>query len=260
MKPDWLKNVIHIPCEDQLRGNSDGNIILKVLRACKIKGLSPDFLFMNDDYLIMKQVDATKIPAYHKGNMTDFPESYFRKGFWRSRLERTKNVLVRNGYPAYHYDGHIPMIMNKKKFPEIISRFNYKKGIGFTMKSLYGNLAYEKGVFVAGIKKVIFKPKTLDMLNTEYNRCAFASVNDQGMTLEFKKWVFSRFPEQSKYEKNVPEGMMAALTWFNSGMNIQEGIDTYKDYGKSGNVKRFMRLYPDQVTVKKLEYHLHKLL
>lgn len=258
-KPAWLKNTIHIPCEDTLKNNPDGNIIRKILRACRIDGLSEDFLFMNDDYLVLKPIMANIIPPFHKGNMADFEDKYFKTNKWRESLGRTKNILVKKGYQAYHYDGHIPMIINKKKFPVIMAKFDYEKTI-YTMKSLYGNLVYDGGVFTDGIKKVIFRPKSPEALNRDYNKCTFAAVNDQGMTLEFKKWVFSLFPDQSKYERTIPEGMIRALYWFNNGMDIKEGINIYSDYGKSGNVKKFIKNYPHLVDERKLSYHLNKLL
>jgi hypothetical protein len=45
--PGFLQNVIHIPYPDELPGNADGNIARKVLRACREKKLSDNFLFIN---------------------------------------------------------------------------------------------------------------------------------------------------------------------------------------------------------------------
>lgn len=261
-KPEFIKNVIHIPCDDIFKPtvNPDGNIIHKVLRACQVRGLSNNFLFMNDDYLILKPVDATQIPAYHKGNMNTFSQKYFENGFWRTRLHKTFKILQKKNLSTWHYDGHIPIIINKKKFPEIMSMFDYEKNYGYCMKSLYANVAYKSGIHIGSVKKVIFRPYILEMYDQKFSNCVFAAVNDNGIIPYFKRWIFGKFPEPSQYEKIFDNAVLAALAWFNSEKDIKKGIVIYQQYGKSGNVKKYFKNHKPSVTFRKLEYHLHKII
>jgi hypothetical protein len=258
--PNWLKNVVHIPCVDVFKNNSDGNIITKVLEACKHEGLSDDFLFMNDDYLIMNPVDATKIPAYHKGDMATFDQEYWDKSFWRGRLLRTYKILKKMGHHTFHFDGHLPIIINKKLFPEIISQFNYHDNIGYCMKSIYANVAYKVFQQLNGEKKVLSRSYTVKDLELLFTSCTFVSVKDDGLTLNFKKWIFGKFPDVSKFEKdNQNTKQLEVLHWFNN-RDTQEGIELYLKYGKSKNVKDYFLKHSVTLNLRMIEKHLHKLI
>jgi hypothetical protein len=260
-KPAWLKGVIHIACQDSFDNNTDANIITKVLKACELESLTDDFLFMNDDYLVMNAVDALSVPAYHKGDMETFPKEYFEAGFWRTKLHRTFSLLKKKGFTTFHFDGHVPMIINKKLFPEIIKKFEYSNGIGYCMKSLYANVAYtEHKLLTKDVKRVIFRPYTVEDLESIFTVPTFASVNDQGLTIDFKKWIFGKFPDYCKYEKNdVDTRNLEVLHWFHN-RNIDDAVDLYSKYGKSRNVANFFIKHKKDLTIRKIEQHLHKLI
>lgn len=142
-KPEFIKNIKHIQHPDELGiNNADGNIIRKVLRVCQEPTLTENFLFINDDHLIMKPMVASEIPPYRKMDMVTMKDDYFQDSSWKGRLFRTKNILLKRGYPAFHFDCHVPIVLNKKLFPEVISKFDYDRDTGYTMKSLYGNLIH----------------------------------------------------------------------------------------------------------------------
>lgn len=259
-KPEWLKNVTHIQCYDIFPNNADGNIITKVLAACKNEGLSDNFLFMNDDYIVMNPVDASKIPAYHKGDMAEFEQQYFEKNYWRGRLYRTMKILKKRGFPTFHFDGHIPIIMNKKLFPQIIAQFNYQDDIGYCMKSLYANVAYKEYQPVDGVKKVLSRPYIIKDLERIYSPFIFISVKDDGLTLDFKKWIFGKFPDMSKYEKDTQDTkQLEVLHWFHN-RNIDEAVEIYLKYGKNRNVKKYFLKHTSSLTLRIIEKHLHKLI
>lgn len=259
--PEWLKGVTHVACEDPFTNNTDGNIITKVLKACEQQGLSDNFLFMNDDYLVMNPVDATKIPAYHKGDMATFDAAYFEKNFWRGKLYRTFNLLKKKGFSTWHFDGHVPIIMNKKLFPEIMSKFDYAKDIGYCMKSLYANVAYDKhSELDSTVKKMLSRPYTIKDMEELFTTCTFVSIKDSGLTLDFKKWIFSKFPAVSKFEKDTQETkQLEILHWFKES-SIEMGVELYNKYGKNNNVKQYFSKHVRDLTLRKIESHLHKLI
>lgn len=262
-KPSWIKNVVHIPFPDVFTNgqNNDGNIIKKVLRACEIKGLSQNFLFINDDHFIIKPIEVLNIPPYQKGDMTTFTPEYFELNFWRLRLWRTKNILVKKGYSAYHYDCHTPIIFNKKKFVEVISQFDYEKNQGYTMKSLYGNVVYNHGVPLDGNKKVIFRNFIYNDILERLKSCTFCSVNDSGLNLDFKIYLYRHFPDQSEFEKDEMNSCITeVLEWLDSDRNYEKGVEIYMKYGKSVNIKRFLLTRTERSAKSKLETHLLKLM
>ena len=157
-KPEWIQNVIHIYHPDEYGPkNADGNIITKVLAACNDERLSDDFLFINDDHLVLQPVAAADVPSLHHGDMTHFAPDYWTLNYWRGRLKCTMQVLREHNYTTLHFDCHTPIVFNKHLFPEIMGRFNYSEGVGYTMKSLYGNVMYPDGEFLTDQKKKIFK-------------------------------------------------------------------------------------------------------
>jgi hypothetical protein len=262
-KPKWIKNVIHIPCPDHFSNgqNNDGNIIKKVLRACQVQGLSKDFLFINDDHFILKPINILDIPPYQKGDLKTFPQEYFEANYWRGRLWRTMNILKKKGYPTFHYDCHTPILFNKKKFPEVISLFDYEKNTGYTMKSLYGNVVYGAGIHLGKNKKTIFRNYVYDDLVKILKNHSFASVNDTGLNVDFKIWLHINFPNQSVYESEpFSSTFTEIINWLNSGRDYHKGCELYLKYGKNINIKRFIVTRTQRSAQKKLETHLIKLI
>ena len=139
--PDFIKNCIHVPCEDIFDPaiNADGNMTHKLLKVCKRPDLSEDFLFMNDDFIINQPIAANEIQWLHKGDMALRPPGYWVTQFYRHRLKRTFEELKASDLSTIQYDYHAPMLMNKLKFILIMQHFNYADGIGYTFRSLYGN-------------------------------------------------------------------------------------------------------------------------
>lgn len=260
-RPDWIDSVLHIPARDVFNPseNADGNIISKVLRACRHKDVSDDFLFINDDHLILKPIAAIDVPPFHKGDMTTFSAKYWQLNFWRKRLRRTMEILVHRGLPALHYDCHTPIVFNKKRFEEVVKKYAYYDGIGYTMKSLYGNEVYKQGTLLQGHKKMIATPHKLDELNRMLENPGFLSFNDNGLNFAFKWWLISNFPEKSKFEKDEPSEMIFDLYWWHeNGKQFSEGISVFERNFKHPNLLKLLKGGETPVLRDKLEYKLMK--
>lgn len=260
-KPDWIKNVIHIPFSDELLNNADGNIIRKVLRACEEEKLSEDFLFINDDHIFMTEMIAADIPPFQKGDMTTFPREFFEFNFWRGRLWRTRNILIEKGYSALHFDCHTPIVMNKVWFPQVMSQFDYARNIGYTMKSLYGNVVHPDAPFLNGEKVTVFRPYTMkDLVARTANRM-FVSFNDDGLTPVLKEWLITSFPEQSKYEKHANIAATEVLQWlWDENRKYEDGISIFNKYGSSKRAKKFFDKGESKTRDMKLMHKMRELL
>ena len=235
-KPSWIKNVGFIEVDDTLVNNADGNIINKVLAACKAKSLTDDFVFFNDDYIVNKPVHVSEILNWHIGDIAWFDDEFFNQSIWRTRLKRTMKVLQKYGLPTMNYDAHVPMIINKKKFPEIISKFRYQDDLGFTMKSLYGN-SLEPGVRLN--EAAIFRRYTYEQIESRLSEALFYAYNDFGLGIYMKIFLFNHFPGPSQYEKaNSTDRALDILSWFAFNGNIEDGLDLLNKYSQSGPVKR----------------------
>ncbi len=264
-RPAFLQNVIHIPAKDEFNPNvnADGNIILKVLAACNDERLSDDFLFINDDHLVLKPIEASEVPPFHKGNMKKFPDEYWKLNYWRGRLKRTMENLDGMGMPTYHFDCHTPILFNKELFKQAVTAFDFCEGIGLTMKSLYGNLYYaEKGVRVKlkDQKRTVFHQYTVAQLNERLSPCSFLSFNDGGLNRSLIYWLVARFPDQSMFEKEDISDRVADISrWLASDRDYLEGVALFEKYMKGVNIIRLFKSGETPGLKRKLEYKLERI-
>jgi hypothetical protein len=262
-KPEFVKNIIHIPHPDELGiNNADGNIIRKVLRACQEPNLSENFLFINDDHLIMKEVNAADIPPYRKMDMAKLPDSYFQDNSWRGRLFRTRNILLKAGYPSYHFDCHTPIVFNKNLFPEVMKLFSYAKDTGYTMKSLYGNVVHPDAPELHGRKVVIFRPYVLKDIIEKVKGRGFVAYNDDGLKMPMKQWLYSQFPGPSRYElKGQEDPFFEIIRWVISPeKDFDSGCLIFDKFGKSRKTKKYLSKGESRVRYEKLEHKIFELL
>ncbi len=238
-KPSGLKGFVHIEHPDEFPStNADGNIIRKILRACQDPRLTDQFLFMNDDHIIMKPIRAEKIPPFHKGDMKTFPENYWELNDWRKRLLNTKLALEAQNFPTLHYDCHAPIIFDKREFPLAMARFDYASGIGLTMKSLYGNIHYPKAPCLVEQKRTVFKYFSLVELEERFTGPMLLSFNDQGLNDSLKIFLYQKFRLPSALEtKPIGDKTIEIYMACRESTDYQVALDTYLKYFKNQNLK-----------------------
>ena len=121
-RPDWLVEAMHIPMEDVHRKNKDANLIDKVLAACRA-GVSDRFVRLSDDQCLLQPRSSGQMQAYHLGPLDQKPASFWGVGRWKRRLRRTYALLLHEGLPTLHYDSHIPMVYQRDRFVEVMTRW-----------------------------------------------------------------------------------------------------------------------------------------
>lgn len=264
-RPDFLSDdVIHIVADDHFNPsvNADGNIILKVLAACSDERLSDDFLFINDDHLLLKPYEIADIPPFHKGDMNGYGDDYFKNNYWRGRLLATRTALNAAGLTALHYDCHTPIVFNKYKFREVVEQFRYGDGIGLTMKSLYGNSVYgNSGKLLVTEKKTVFNSYRLRELEARLAQCELMSFNDNGLNDSLKAYLYYRFPRRSRWEINDSDDKIAQLLrWRENGCDYAEGLKIAENHSFSRNIMMLMLQGNSELLVKKLNYKLNQII
>lgn len=258
--PEFLQDVIHIPAEDIFEPgiNADGNIITKVIAACKDERLSKKFLFINDDHMVMEPMLVSNIPPFHKGNMKTFDKLYWDFNFWRKRLKRTMEILMTKNRSTLHFDCHTPIIFHKMKFIDIVNQFDYSADIGYTMKSIYGNFEYPDAPLLGKEKKIIAKHFKLRDLREILAIPQFVSFNDQGLNGALKWWLIENFPSKSRFEKNHPQDKIFDLFFWNKlGRNYNLGVIIFKKHYKHKNLIRMLETGHTDILQKKLFFKLN---
>jgi hypothetical protein len=261
-KPEFIKGISHIPYPDELVNNADGNIIRKILRVCQEKTLTENFLFINDDHLVLKPIIASEIQPFHKGDLQGFTKEFYNLNFWRGRLFRTRNILLQKGLSTLHFDCHCPIVINKKRFPEVMGMFDYERNIGYTMKSMYGNVVHPDAPLMKGEKVTLFRPYTIKDLVIRTSNSLFASFNDDGLTPMLKEWLLNTFPEPSRFEKEISmDPSFEIIGWLQSDeKNYEEGKRLYDRYGKAKKAKKYFSKGESDARYLKLEHKLKELL
>lgn len=174
------------------------NIKNKILEACRIPELSDNFLYTNDDIFFLKDVDAINYPYYYDANIINTIKGRTQDTY-KTSLENTYKVFYRNELPVKHFDIHFPIIYNKQKFVEIITKNNWNLRYGFVIKSLYCNSLKIEGELNIDCK--IRKPLTMmELTGLTLHKDVF-SIDDEAINDAMMNKLKKLYPNKSKYEK-----------------------------------------------------------
>ncbi len=210
-KPSWVKNVIHIPTEqDDLKYSVTTN---NIMDACSFSDLSDDFILMNDDFFIMKPMD--KINPYHRGEIDDVVELYKKRyddvSLYVQGMIDTKEYMRELGISSsLSYELHIPMVMNRDKFVDMINRFeaDLPDVAVLHKRTLYGNMYNVGGEQRGDVKIYDHNESGWSFLRGDFEKLEdldFISTDDSVFVPESKvyKFITSHFKEKSKYERHT---------------------------------------------------------
>ena len=122
-KPLWTKNTKYIPTVQ----NKDKwkNSIINYMAACKCPLVSDNFVLMNDDFFAINEIKDwdTNLNVY-LGDLRDEVEKYKdepKKSRWK--FDYAVDLLTEMNCPTmYNYETHLPIIINKHRFLEMMKR------------------------------------------------------------------------------------------------------------------------------------------
>lgn len=256
--PNGIKNINYIKHPDEIGPhNADGNITRKIIRACKESELSERFMLMNDDYIINKPVDANHIYPMHKGDLRALPDSYFGSNTWRKRLKNTRDHLISKNLPVLHFDYHAPLVVEKNKFEETVSQFDYASGIGICTRSMYGNIIYPHAVRITKEKRVLFNHKTIEEISQHVKDARFVAYNDHGLNNSLKLWLATQFPQPSPFETQpIRDKIVEIYQWIVTGKDYDQGVSIFQRYINKKNLKVLLSTTKSDALFKKMDYIL----
>lgn len=192
-KPDWLKNVVHIPVSDPYKRNKDANLINKMLLA-SFSDVSDQFLNMSDDQYFLKKTSIDQI----------IPIGISRPGKgndpWNKRRKNTVKALQQAGKPHdYDFEGHCPYVLDKNLYPSAVLNYSYGEAPGMLGNTLYHN-HYEIGPHknIDHVGGAGLKATKQEIIETG-NKFRFLNIN-HGLTDVHKGFLMGKFPEKSPYE------------------------------------------------------------
>lgn len=196
-KPEWLKNVIHIPFEEKWQ--KEKNIYLKIVKACRSPSITADFLFTNDDIILLKEIDCVRYPFYFKGILAQSINKQYCDPEYLASLHNTAAALQKRNYAQNNFDTHCPIIYNKQLFIEAMSKYNWNANYGYVIKSLYSNTLGIKGQYARDLKIELAYCRS-EIEEKIQGRDVF-SFGDGALNYQLKQFLYHLFPHPSKYEK-----------------------------------------------------------
>ncbi len=147
----WSERLIHVPFVE--RHTAYRNVWEKLHFIARSDLISETFLFLNDDFIIVKQFDAAAIPNCVVGGdlaqmtttngkrlgsilIADVTRSYHRV------LKHTLMVLKQRGMTSYNFATHQPVLFEKGKVIECYKEFekDLAKPYGLSWRCCYGNM------------------------------------------------------------------------------------------------------------------------
>ena len=211
-KPKWVQNVEYLPIKQDC-GSKWKNSIKNIEAACKCKDISEDFILMNDDFFAIKPIENLEESVnINLGNLDIGIKKFGTiKSNWGRGFNYLKDLLedLNISKPYYNFESHTPMIINKKKYLEVMSLPKVQEFMKTSKvlhkRSLYGNYA---GIGQKG--KVLLqdvKIQKVAELNTKTKVCDWVSTFDGQITSIHKyaslSHYFNRlFPNKSKFEND----------------------------------------------------------
>ena len=187
-KPDWLRNVIHIPCPDfgDKTYDKERNIFGKIMAACADDRVSDSFLFMNDDHYLLQEYAAREFPYYYDGRLRD----KLTISDYKHTVSNTAAIVSPN---VLYADIHCPIIYEKAKFATI-GRYNWAVKFGYCIKTLY---CYEH-VLCSHLRPAV----DLKIEEGPYSLTSrpWFSIGDKAFNGDIKRVLQELYPLKSRYE------------------------------------------------------------
>jgi hypothetical protein len=197
--PDFIQGVVHIPCIDQLKWK-EANIYNKILTACNSDLVSDQFLFFNDDHFLNHNFDAPTFPFYYKSDIAVPLQRLHGRSGYRCSVMNTARVLRTHNLSTKYFDTHTPIIYDKKKFIDVMSRYDWNIARGYVIKSLYGNTLGIEGVLEPDCKINLPSP-SMETLSSLIKPRKVWSIGNHSYGSGLQKLLQSLYPNPSKWEK-----------------------------------------------------------
>lgn len=207
--PEWLTNVEIVKRGDPLPANKDGNIIDKVLTACKELDIK-SFVFSADDNIILQDVDCDDIPILRT---TRTQEDFMPKveagkidwNRWRQRVFHTFWLAQELGCPMqYDFESHAPQLYKDSAILiDGMRKIKYHSGLGYTICSAFRiceGLAQGKPVEGMPHKDCKITWEDKDKIAAPKKQHIFGGYNDSAFVSGVKDWLFAIYPQPSKFE------------------------------------------------------------
>jgi hypothetical protein len=174
------------------------NAIQNLNAICNSNEISEEFILMNDDFYIVKNVNSIK--TYHGGLLLDKINLYQKinsnSNYTRKLAATYKKIKSLDIESPLDYELHIPMVMEKKKLKQILQNNDQ-----FLWRSIYGNVFSVGGEQMEDVKVYTKGPLVLKSYNLKKDEHIYLSSADTSFDMILNNILKKQFTEKTKYEK-----------------------------------------------------------
>ncbi|PLX14249.1 MAG: hypothetical protein C0594_00295 [Marinilabiliales bacterium] len=211
-KPQWIKNIIHIPVEriSGVKFKAFIDTLNKTYIACNHDDLNENFIYSNDDIFFINEtgfedIRQTKAITEPENNENWINELKASENY-KQLLRKTTRKLTEEGLTHYIYDTHSANVFNKKKFLELYEKYNCKAE-PYLFNTLYFNNFTSKAPLIlnadgASMHLGIYKNESFESLKAKIKNQIFLNYDVARFDADMIKLLDYLFPESSKYEND----------------------------------------------------------
>ena len=196
-KPTWIKNVNHIPIQDNYPDNKGACIINKITILCINNRISDDFLFMSDDHCMLIPMRSKDIKPYYTYDLKNHRLNFENK-LWKKCLTNLRKTLTKEGLPCYNYETHTGKIINKDKFRETMLKYDWENTL-YPTHSLYFNNTVKNPEQMPGNYRIFFDREQMDV--DLIRGKSWLGFSDLGLSSKLQHKLKELFPKKSRFEK-----------------------------------------------------------
>jgi hypothetical protein len=174
------------------------NAIQNLNTICNSNEISEEFVLMNDDFYIIKNISSIK--TYHGGLLLDKINLYQKlnsNSNYTRKLSATYKKIKSLGIESpLDYELHVPMVMEKKKLKQILENNDQ-----FLWRSIYGNVFNIGGEQMEDVKVYSRGPLVLKSYNIKKDEHIYLSSADNSFDMILNTILRKQFIQITKYEK-----------------------------------------------------------
>ncbi|XOB41786.1 MAG: hypothetical protein ACKKMS_00080 [Candidatus Nealsonbacteria bacterium] len=191
-KPTFFNDkAIHTFVPDD-QGHKYKNVAKKIRILLNDERISDDFIFMNDDFFILKEYE--EIPYYYNKTIKEWINDYpTRKGRYYGQIEGLYKVFPEGKF----FEAHFPIVYNKRMARAVMEKYQLK--LTLMLRSFYCNEYIDR---IKPEESRDHKIYNSDKIESTFKSTPFvSSTNAIATNSIFKNILLTRFPKKSQYEK-----------------------------------------------------------
>ena len=214
-KPDWVKNVIHIACDDisgmdYMKYMDQAN---KVKIACEQENIGENFIYTYDDIFFINNTTVEELKEIRAIENAEDIDNYLSKSTgsknYCDNSKKTIELLKTLNLPQYDCETHCPRYFNVNIMLKLFEKYKMHKD-PYQFSTLYYNIYFQhiKPRLLKkhgdGFKLGVYSSFSFEELLSMIGDNKIMNINSSGINdVNIRRLFDYLFVDKSKYEKSL---------------------------------------------------------